>query len=188
MRLGVLGDFEHPYITLQHDFERDQILVLQNGRKGLIYKGLKPVYWSPSSESALAEAEIEYKDITSKSIYFKLPIVNGEGDYKDAAFMVWTTTPWTLPGNLAVCAGPDINYTLFDSNKGKMICATDLLASLTSFLELSDVKVLDHKQGNELLNLKYKHPLYDRISPVINADYVTTTDGTGFVSYCSRLR
>lgn len=182
MRLGVLGDFEHPYITLQHDFERDQILVFAKmAEKGLIYKGLKPVYWSPSSESALAEAEIEYKDITSKSIYFKLPIVNGEGDYKDAAFMVWTTTPWTLPGNLAVCAGPDINYTLFDSNKGKMICATDLLASLTSFLELSDVKVLDHKQGNELLNLKYKHPLYDRISPVINADYVTTTDGTGFV-------
>ena len=115
-RLGVLGDFDNPYITLQHDFERDQILVFAKmAEKGLIYKGLKPVYWSPSSESALAEAEIEYKDITSKSIYFKFPIVNGEGDYKDASFMVWTTTPWTLPGNLAVCAGPDIDYSLFET-------------------------------------------------------------------------
>lgn len=181
-RLGVLGDFEHPYVTLQHDFERDQILVFAKmAERGLIYKGLKPVYWSPSSESALAEAEIEYKDITSKSIYFKLPIVNGEGLYKDASFMVWTTTPWTLPGNLAVCAGPKIEYTLFNSNKGKMLCATDLLESLKGMLELSDVEILDHKLGSELLNLKYKHPLYDRISPCINADYVTTTDGTGFV-------
>lgn len=181
-RLGVLGDFENPYITLQHDFERDQILVFAKmAEKGLIYKGLKPVYWSPSSESALAEAEIEYKDITSKSIYFKFPIVNGEGNYKDASFMVWTTTPWTLPGNLAVCAGPDIDYSLFESSKGKMICASELLNSLSELLELKDVKVLDNKKGSELLNLKYKHPLFDRISPVINADYVTTTDGTGFV-------
>lgn len=181
-RLGVLGDFDNPYITLQHDFERDQILVFAKmAERGLIYKGLKPVYWSPSSESALAEAEIEYKDITSKSIYFKLPIVNGEGDYKDAAFMVWTTTPWTLPGNLAVCAGPDIDYALFSSNKGKMICAEVLLNSLSEFLGLEDVKILDRKKGSDLLNLKYKHPLYDRVSPTINADYVTTTDGTGFV-------
>ncbi len=181
-RLGVLGDFENPYITLQPEFERDQILVFAKmAEKGLIYKGLKPVYWSPSSESALAEAEIEYKDITSKSIYFKFPIVNGEGDYKDAAFMVWTTTPWTLPGNLAVCAGPEIEYSLFNSNKGKMICASELLESLKETLELEDVVVLDKKMGNELLNLKYKHPLYDRISPVINASYVTVTDGTGFV-------
>lgn len=181
-RLGVLGDFNNPYVTLQHDFERDQILVFAKmAERGLIYKGLKPVYWSPSSESALAEAEIEYKDITSKSIYFKLPIVNGTGNFKDASFMVWTTTPWTLPGNLAVCAGPKIEYTLFNSNKGKMICASDLLDSLKSMLELSDVEVLETKFGNELLDLKYKHPLYDRISPCINADYVTTTDGTGFV-------
>lgn len=181
-RLGVLGDFDNPYITLQYDFERDQILVFAKmAERGLIYKGLKPVYWSPSSESALAEAEIEYKDITSKSIYFRLPIVNGEGLYKDASFMVWTTTPWTLPGNLAVCAGPDIEYVLFNSNKGKLICASELLNSLAEKLELTDIEVLDHKKGDELLNLKYKHPLYDRVSPTINADYVTTTDGTGFV-------
>ena len=181
-RLGVLGDFDHPYITLQHDFERDQIKVFAKmAEKGLIYKGLKPVYWSPSSESALAEAEIEYKDITSKSIYFKFPIVNGEGVYEGASFMVWTTTPWTLPCNLAVACGPQIDYVVFDSNKGKMICASDLLQSLTAKLGLEDVKELAHAYGSELLNLKYEHPLYGRVQPVINADYVTTTDGTGFV-------
>ena len=181
-RLGVLGDFDNPYITLQHDFERDQILVFAKmAEKGLIYKGLKPVYWSPSSESALAEAEIEYKDITSKSIFFKFPIVNGEGQYENASYMVWTTTPWTLPCNLAVAAGPMIEYVLFDSNKGKMICASDLLESLSNKLSLENVKILDRKFGKDLLNLKYKHPLYDRIQPTINADYVTTTDGTGFV-------
>ncbi len=181
-RLGVLGDFENPYITLQHDFERDQILVFAKmAEKGLIYKGLKPVYWSPSSESALAEAEIEYHDITSKSIYFKFPLVDAKGDLEDAAIMVWTTTPWTLPCNLAVACGPLVDYVVFNSNKGKMICASDLLKALTEKLSLEDVAVVAHLSGKELLNNKYVHPLYGRIQPVINADYVTTTDGTGFV-------
>lgn len=181
-RLGVIADWENPYITLQHDFERDQILVFAKFlEKGLIYKGLKPVYWSPSSESALAEAEIEYKDITSKSIYFKFPIVEAEDDFKDASFLVWTTTPWTLPGNLAVAAGPDIEYALFESNKGKMLCALSLLDKLKDKLSLEDVRVIKLVMGKDLLNLKYKHPLYDRVSITINADYVTTTDGTGFV-------
>ena len=181
-RLGVLADFKNPYITLTHDFEADQIRVFAKmAAKGLIYKGLKPVYWSPSSESALAEAEIEYHDITSKSIYFKFPIVNGEGMFKDASFLVWTTTPWTIPGDLAVCAGPDIQYVVFDSNKGRMVCAADLLESLKAKLSLEDVNVLGYEYGKNLLDLKYSLPIYDRIQPVINADYVTTTDGTGFV-------
>lgn len=181
-RLGVLGDFENPYITLQHDFERDQILVFAKmAEKGLIYKGLKPVYWSPSSESALAEAEIEYHDITSKSIYFKFPLVDGKGDLENAAIMVWTTTPWTLPCNLAVACGPLVDYVVFNSNKGKMVCASDLLKALTEKLSLENVEVIAHLSGKDLLNNKYVHPLYGRIQPVINADYVTTTDGTGFV-------
>lgn len=181
-RLGVLADYEHPYITLTHDFEADQIRVFAKmAAKGLIYKGLKPVYWSPSSESALAEAEIEYHDITSKSIYFKFPIVNGEGMFENASFLVWTTTPWTIPGDLAVCAGPDIQYVVFDSNKGRMVCAADLLESLKAKLNLEDVNVLGYEYGKNLLDLKYSLPIYDRIQPVINADYVTTTDGTGFV-------
>ncbi len=182
-RLGVLGDFDHPYITLQHDFERDQILVFAKmAEKGLIYKGLKPVYWSPSSESALAEAEIEYKDIKSNSIYFKWNIVDGKDIYKDASLMIWTTTPWTLPCNLAVAAGPLIDYVVFEtSNFGKLICASDLLSALSQKLKLENVKEIAHVRGSDLLGLKYKHSLYDRVSPVINADYVTTTDGTGFV-------
>lgn len=181
-RLGVLADWEHPYITLQHEFERDQILVFAKFlERGLIYKGLKPVYWSPSSESALAEAEIEYKDITSKSIYFRFPLVEAEGDFKDASLLVWTTTPWTLPGNLAVAGGPDIDYALFTSSKGKFIAASELLESLTQKLGLEAVNVVKNLKGSELLGVKYLHPLFNRISPVINADYVTTTDGTGFV-------
>ena len=181
-RLGVLADFANPYITLTHDFEADQIRVFAKmAEKGLIYKGLKPVYWSPSSESALAEAEIEYHDITSKSIYFKFPIVDGKDMYKDASFLVWTTTPWTIPGDLAVCAGPEISYVVFDSNKGRLVCAADLLESLTKKLELEDVKVLGYTKGSDLLDLKYNLPLFNRVQPVINADYVTTTDGTGFV-------
>ena len=181
-RLGVLADYDNPYITLQHDFERDQILVFAKmAERGLIYKGLKPVYWSPSSESALAEAEIEYKDITSKAIFFKFPIVNGENHFENASIMVWTTTPWTLPCNLAIAAGPLVDYSVFDSNKGRLICASDLLEMLTKKLELEDVNVIAHVQGKDLLGLQYNHVLYDRISPVINADYVTTTDGTGFV-------
>jgi len=181
-RLGVLGDFDNPYITLQHDFERDQIKVFAKmAERGLIYKGLKPVYWSPSSESALAEAEIEYKDITSKAIFFKFALVDAKGVFENASLMIWTTTPWTLPCNLAVAAGPLIDYVVFDSNKGRLICASDLLNSLVKKLNLEDVKEVAHVRGSDLLGLKYKHSLYDRVSPVINADYVTTTDGTGFV-------
>ena len=181
-RLGVLGDFDNPYITLQHDFESDQIKVFAKmAEKGLIYKGLKPVYWSPSSESALAEAEIEYKDITSKAIYFLFPLTDGDGDLKDAKIMVWTTTPWTLPCNLAVAAGPLVDYVVFDSNKGRLICASDLKEMLVNKLGLTDIKVITNVRGTDLLKYHYKHPLYDRFSPVINADYVTTTDGTGFV-------
>ncbi len=181
-RLGVLGDFDNPYITLQHDFESDQIKVFAKmAEKGLIYKGLKPVYWSPSSESALAEAEIEYKDITSKAIYFLFPLTDGDGDLKDAKIMVWTTTPWTLPCNLAVAAGPLVDYVIFDSNKGRLICASDLKDMLVSKLGLTDINVISNIRGDKLLGYHYKHPLYERISPVINADYVTTTDGTGFV-------
>ena len=180
-RLGVLADYENPYITLQHDFERDQILVFAKmAEKGLIYKGLKPVYWSPSSESALAEAEIEYHDKEDSSIYFSLPIVDN-AELEGASFMVWTTTPWTLPANLAVCAGPQIDYVLAQTSKGKFVFGYELLEKLTDLLELGDVTVLKHFMGTDLEGLKYKHPLYDRISPCILGDYVSTSDGSGLV-------
>lgn len=181
LRLGVLGDYDHPYITLQHDFEKDQILIFAKmAEKGLIYKGLKPVYWSYSSESALAEAEIEYQDKEDFSIYFKLPIV-GQKDLEDTAFLVWTTTPWTLPANLAVCAGPSIDYVLADTAKGKLIFGLELKDRLTELLELGEVTILKKYKGTDLEGLTYKHPLYDRISPCILGDYVSTSDGSGLV-------
>ena len=183
-RLGVLADWEHPYITLQKEFERDQIRVFgKMVEKGLIYKGLKPVYWSPSSESALAEAEIEYKDITSKAIYFTFNLLDGKGALEGAKLMVWTTTPWTLPCNVAVAAHPDLEYVVFNSNKGKMVCVKSMLAKLSEKLGLVDVEEIATLHGNELENLHVQHPLYDRESLVINADYVTDTDGTGFVQF-----
>ena len=180
-RLGVLADYENPYITLQHDFEADQIRVFAKmAERGLIYKGLKPVYWSPSSESALAEAEIEYHDKEDTSIYFTLPIVSG-GEFEDAKFVVWTTTPWTLPANLAVCAGPEIDYVLAETAKGKLVFGAELTEKLTSLLELGEVKVLSYYKGRDLEGLKYVHPLYDRQSPCILGDYVSTSDGSGLV-------
>lgn len=181
LRLGVLGDFDHPYITLQHDFERDQILIFAKmAEKGLIYKGLKPVYWSYSSESALAEAEIEYQDKEDFSIYFKFPIV-GNKELEKTSFLVWTTTPWTLPANLAVCAGPMIDYVLADTDKGRFIFGAELQEKLTELLELGTVTILKRYKGTELEGLTYKHPLYDRVSPCILGDYVSTSDGTGLV-------
>ena len=180
-RLGVLADYENPYITLQHDFEADQIRVFAKmAERGLIYKGLKPVYWSPSSESALAEAEIEYQDKEDTSIYFSLPIVS-EGEFAGAKFMVWTTTPWTLPANLAVCAGPDIDYVLADTDKGRFVFGAELTNKLTELLELGEVKVLGYYKGKDLEGLQYVHPLYNRVSPCILGDYVSTSDGSGLV-------
>lgn len=181
-RLGVLGEFEKPYLTLDKGFEREQIRVFAKmAEKGLVYKGLKPVYWSPSSESALAEAEIEYQDREDSSIYFSLPLVKASAEFENASFIVWTTTPWTLPANLAVCAGPQIDYVLAQTSKGKFIFGEELKDKLTELLELGEVKVLKTMKGTDLEGLEYKHPLYDRISPCILGDYVTTSDGSGIV-------
>lgn len=181
-RLGVLGEYDNPYLTLDKRFEADQVRIFKAMvERGLIYKGLKPVYWSWSSESALAEAEIEYQDIKSNAIYFAFDLVDGKDELAGARILVWTTTPWTLPCNLAIAAGPDIEYVLLNSEKGKFLCAKALKDTLASKLELGNVTELNTYKGVDLLGLHYKHALYDRISPVINALYVGETDGTGFV-------
>ncbi|MFA7110938.1 MAG: class I tRNA ligase family protein [Bacilli bacterium] len=119
-RLGVLGDFENPYLTLNKEFEASEIhCFAQMALKGLIYKGLKPVYWSPSSESALAEAEIEYADVKAYTIFVAFKVKDGKNIIpNDARFVIWTTTPWTIPANLAICANPKFVYGLFDTNIG----------------------------------------------------------------------
>ena len=181
-RIGVLGDWDNPYITLDKNYVADQIMVFgEMAKKGLIYRGLKPVYWSPSSESAFAEAEIEYQDKKSTSIYFTFPLVEVENEFKNANLLVWTTTPWTLPANLAVSVNPNMEYSLIETNQGKLVVAKTLLPKLVEKLNLENVKEIITFMGTKLENMKYRHPLYDRISPIILGDHVTDSDGTGLV-------
>ena len=182
-RLGLVGDFDHPYLTLQKEFEARQINnFAKMALSGLIYKGLKPVYWSPSSESALAEAEIEYADVLSHSIYVAFPVKDGKGVVdNDASLVIWTTTPWTLPANLAISAHPDFIYGEYQTNKGKLVFLQEFLENLTKELELEDVKLLKTIKGSELDLVVCKHPFYDRDSLVINGTHVTNEAGTGLV-------
>ena len=182
-RLGLVGDFDHPYLTLQKEYEAKQIEMFSKmALRGLIYKGLKPVYWSPSSESALAEAEIEYKDVTSHSIYVAFPIKDGKGVIdNDARMVIWTTTPWTLPANLAISAHPDFVYGEYDTNKGKLVFLQEFAEKLTSELDLGDIKLLKTIKGRDLEFVVAKHPFYDRDSLVIVGTHVTNDAGTGLV-------
>jgi isoleucyl-tRNA synthetase len=182
LRLGVLGDYDNYYATNQPAYEALQLQVFaQMVEKGLIYKGLKPVYWSPSSETALAEAEIEYHEHHSPSIYVAMPIVDGKGLLDGASILIWTTTPWTIPANLANCVGPLIDYALIDADGRRLLVAFDLVEALTTQLGWTKVSIVSRHQGQDLEGVTYKHPLYDRISPVILGDHVTTEDGTGVV-------
>lgn len=179
-RIGILGDWDNPYLTLDKTFIADQIRVFgQMVENGLIYKGLKPIYWSPSSESALAEAEIEYHDKQSKSIYVAFDVVDEK--FPNTKLLIWTTTPWTLPANLAVSAHPNLTYVLFEANGTKYIAAKDLLEKLTNLLKFENVNVINEFKGEALEFVKYQHPLFERTSPVILGEHVTNEDGTGLV-------
>ena len=182
-RLGVIGDFNNPYLTLQKEYEASEIHCFSEmALKGLIYKGLKPVYWSPSSESALAEAEIEYHDVKAYTIFVTLDVTNGKDVLpNDAKCVIWTTTPWTLPANLAVCAHPDFYYGLYDTNLGKLVFLTDLKDHLVEALNLTKCELIKEFKGSELEYIKLKHPFYDRESLLINGEYVTKDSGTGLV-------
>lgn len=182
-RLGVVGDFDHPYLTLQKEYEAMQIRMFADmALKGLIYKGLKPVYWSPSSESALAEAEIEYADALSHSIYVAFPVKDGKGVIdNDTRLVIWTTTPWTLPANLAISAHPDFVYGVYETNKGKLLFLQEFKDKLTEELGLENVRLLKTIKGSELEYVVCKHPFYDRDSLVIVGTHVTNDAGTGLV-------
>jgi len=182
VRLGILSDWDNPYLTLTPDYEERQIrLFAKMVESGLIYRGQKPIYWSPSSESALAEAEIEYHDVTSDSIYVAFKLVNAKDELKDANIVIWTTTPWTLPANLATSAHPRLEYVLVKVNDDKFIVGKSRLEALVEILGWQDHKVLKTFKGSELENLEYKHPLYNRHSPIILGEHVTDEDGTGLV-------
>lgn len=182
--LGCIGDYDRPYITLQKEFEKDQIKIFgKMATDGLIYQGKKPVYWSPSSETALAEAEIEYKDIKSPAIYVKFNVLDGKGilDEKVDAFVIWTTTPWTLPANLAICLNPFLEYALVESEKGNLVVLASNVDTLWEELGLEEKKILKTFRGEHLEGITAQHPFYDRESLVICGQHVTEDAGTGCV-------
>lgn len=182
-RLGVSGDWEHPYVTLTPDYEASQIRVFgKMAEKGYIYKGLKPIYWSPSSESSLAEAEIEYHDVKSPSIYVAFKVVDGKDLLdQDTSFIIWTTTPWTLPANLGISANPDFDYVQIKADSRKFVVAKDLLDTVSKEIGWEDIEVLQEFKGAVLDLMTAQHPFYDRTSLLMLGDHVTLDAGTGLV-------
>ncbi|MDM5207213.1 isoleucine--tRNA ligase [Cytobacillus kochii] len=183
MRLGVRGDWENPYITLKPAYEAQQIKVFgEMAKKGYIYKGKKPVYWSPSSESALAEAEIEYKDKQSASIYVGFKVKDGKDVLTDdVRIIIWTTTPWTMPANLGISVHPKLKYVVVEVDNEKYLVAEDLLATVSEEIGWENPKVVQTIQGSDLEYVTAEHPLYGRDSLVMLGDHVTTDAGTGCV-------
>lgn len=182
-RLGVRGDWDNPYITLTKEYESQQIKVFGDmAKKGYIYKGLKPVYWSPSSESALAEAEIEYQDKRSPSIYVAFAVKDGKGVLDgDEKLIIWTTTPWTIPANLGISVHPDFSYSVVDADGGKYVLATELLEAAKTEIGWEHVVTVKTLKGSDLEYVVAKHPFYDRDSLVMVGEHVTLEAGTGCV-------
>lgn len=193
-RFGVFGDFEHPYLTLAPEFESAQIRVFgEMFRQGFIFRGRKPVHWSPSSRTALAEAELEYPDNhVSKSIYVSFNVESPSDSLQEfhsedspVKIAIWTTTPWTIPANMAVAVNPEIEYCIVQhESTGKLVVARELIDSLASKMDIPEqgFEILATVTGEQLTGTTYKHPLYDRTSQVlIGGDYITTESGTGLV-------
>ena len=192
-RLGVWGDWEHPYLTINPEFEAEQVRVFgEMYKKGYVEKGLKPVYWCASCETALAEAEVEYADHTSTSIYVRFKftpesvekinkLVDTKG--KDVYAVIWTTTPWTIPSNMAISMHPKFEYTFFTYGNDVYVAAQGLLGSFLEGVgwEEKDINVIGSCTGADLELLETKHPLYDRKSPIILGEHVTLDAGTGSV-------
>lgn len=182
-RLSISADWDNPYITLQPQYEAQQIRVFgEMFKKGSIYKGLKPVYWSPSSESALAEAEIEYQEKTSASIYVAFDVKDGKGVLPaDAAIVIWTTTPWTLPANLGISVHPEYDYVLVEVNSKKYVLAQGLLEQAAEQIGWEQYQIIGSWKGAALEHIVCSHPFYDRDSLVMVGDHVTLEAGTGCV-------
>ncbi len=188
-RLGVLGEWNHPYLTLDKEFEARQIQVFGDmALKGYITKGLKPVYWCPDCRTALAEAEIEYSDDPCSSIYVKFRVSDDRGvfsqlgiDPSRVTFVIWTTTTWTLPANVAVCLGPDFTYQLIQAGEEYYIMAEALSGAVMSVAGIEDYRVVASFKGTELEYIEVQHPFLERKSLVIVGDHVTLESGTGCV-------
>ena len=194
VRIGVFGDWDNPYLTMNFDVEANIIRAIGKiAENGHLVKGYKPVYWSVVGGSALAEAEVEYQDKTSFSIDVAYPVEDkdqlavldaafgGLAGEEPINFLIWTTTPWTIPSSQAISVGSDLEYSLVEAGSLKLICGSDLLESVAQRLELEEYKVVASCQGAALENIVAQHPFYGRSIPVLLGDHVTTDAGTGCV-------
>ena len=183
-RLGVTGEWDNPYITLYPDYEAIQIGAFgEMAKKGYVYKGLKPVYWCPQCETALAEAEIEYTELKSASIHVKFQVRDGKGVLpQDAYVVIWTTTPWTIPANLAICLHPDFTYALIAIKGEKWLIAKELIDFFLKEAEIdAPYEIIREYNGAELELITCSHPLLERETLIILGEHVTLEAGTGCV-------
>ena len=182
-RLGQIADYEHPYITLTKEFEARQIRNFSKmALDGLIFQGLKPVYWSPFNETAVADSEIVYRDVKDATIYLAFQIADGKGILdSDDYFVIWTTTPWTLPSNEAVCLNERLEYSEVQTKKGKLVVLSKFVDKLLEKFELENLGVLRTFKGKELEGITYHHVVLDKECPTLLGNHVTDEDGTGVV-------
>lgn len=191
-RLGITGEWEDPYLTMNYEYEATLIKVFgELAKQGYIYRGLKPIHWCIYDETALAEAEIEYAQHMSPSIYVRFPLVkdpNGMfktcckgGENKNCFTMIWTTTPWTIPANLAVAVHPDYTYAFVDCGDDRYLIAEELVSKTMAAIGGDKYEIASIAKGSELEGIVFRHPIFDRESPVVFADYVTLEEGTGVV-------
>ena len=188
-RLGILGNWADPYITLKPAYVAKQVEIFgKMAEKGYIYKGLKPVYWCPECQTALAEAEIEYAEDPCHSIYVKFNVTDDKGvlsalgaELDKTYFVIWTTTTWTLPANLAICVGPDYDYGVYKANGEYYVMATELAANSFKAAKIEEFELLGTVRGSDLEYIKCAHPFIDRTSLVIVGNHVTLESGTGCV-------
>ena len=182
-RLGQIADYEHPYITLKKEFEARQIQSFASmALKGMIFQGLKPVYWSPYNETAVADSEIVYKDVKDATIYLKFPIADGKGVLgADDNFVIWTTTPWTIPSNMAVSVHPDLEYALVKTSAGNLVVLAKFVDRLLEKFNLENLGILKIFTGKEIEGVTYHHVALDKECPCLLGTHVTDEDGTGIV-------
>ncbi len=178
IRLGVFGDWDNPYLTMDYKYESNIVRVFKElAKSGYIYRSKKPIYWCPHCETALAEAEVEYSDHISPSIYVKFPVIDRPGQF----VLIWTTTPWTLPANVAIAFHPFAEYVLIKVDREEYILAKALLKNVLEIAGFKEYEISETFKGEKLENIKCKNPVVERDSIGILAEFVTLEDGTGCV-------
>ena len=186
IRLGILGDWDNPYLTLNPEYEAKQLEVFgELYKNGYIFKGSKPIYWSPVTETALAEAEIEYKDIKSPSVYVKMKanqdVLDKIGMTEETYIVIWTTTPWTLPANVGICLNAEFEYGVYKTELGNLIFAKVLAEKAMNEIGIKECELIKEFKGEALERLTYQHPFIERTGVIILGDHVTADAGTGCV-------